>query len=259
MTEPLIQLQDISKSFGQNHVLEAINLTINKGESLALIGGSGAGKSVVLKIILGLLQPDAGTVLLEGIPAKPPFAKFLSQAGMLFQGGALFDSIPIWKNVAFKLLKRGEKYTLREARMIAEEKLERVGLEKSVADLYPAELSGGMQKRAGLARAIAANPKILFFDEPTTGLDPIRAANISALIRELVQESSATALTVSHDMSCVKSISDKVEFLNNRKIAWSGSIKDFVNISEGEIYHFVKGLPTINKTKSDSHLRVRST
>ena len=244
MTEPIIQLKGISKAFGQNQVLDQINLTIHDGESLALIGGSGAGKSVVLKIILGLLNPDAGSVLLKGVPSKPPFTDFLSQAGMLFQGGALFDSLPVWKNVAFKLLKRGENYNAKEARKIAEEKLERVGLEREVADLYPAELSGGMQKRAGLARAIAANPKILFFDEPTTGLDPIRAANISSLIRELVKESSATAVTVSHDMSCVKAISDKVEFLNGQKIAWSGSVKDFENINKGEIYHFVKGLPT---------------
>lgn len=244
MTKPLIQLLDISKSFGQNQVLDQINLTINEGESMALIGGSGVGKSVLLKVILGLLQPDAGKVILEGIPSKPPFEEFLSKAGMLFQGGALFDSLPVWKNVAFKLLRNDRKYSFNEARKIAEEKLERVGLDKSVADLYPAELSGGMQKRAGLARAIAANPDILFFDEPTTGLDPIRAANISALIRELVKESSATAITVTHDMACVKTISDKVKFLEGRKIAWSGSVQDFENIREGEIYHFVKGLPT---------------
>ena len=213
---------------------------------MALIGGSGAGKSVVLKIILGLLHPDSGKVLLNGKPTIPPFEEFLSQIGMLFQGGALFDSLPVWKNIAFKLLKDRKEYSIGEARKIAEEKLERVGLESAVADLYPAELSGGMQKRAGLARAIAANPKILFFDEPTTGLDPIRAANISALIRELVDENSATALTVSHDMTCVKQIADQVNFLNNGKIAWSGTTKEFENINDGVIYHFVKGLPSSN-------------
>ncbi|MCY3725512.1 MAG: ATP-binding cassette domain-containing protein [Rhodobacteraceae bacterium] len=243
MSKPLIQLQEISKSFGENHVLKKLDLTINVGESVALIGGSGTGKSVALKIILGLYHPDSGHVLINGERSKPPFEAFLSQIGMLFQGGALFDSLPVWKNVAFKLLRDRKKYSVGEARKIAEEKLERVGLGSEVADLYPAELSGGMQKRAGLARAIADSPKILFFDEPTTGLDPIRAANISALIREIVDENSATALTVSHDMTCVKQIADKVHFLKGGYIAWSGTETEFENISEGTIYHFVKGLP----------------
>ncbi|MCY4186374.1 MAG: ATP-binding cassette domain-containing protein [Rhodobacteraceae bacterium] len=250
MSQPLIQLQEISKSFGENHVLKKLDLTLNVGESVALIGGSGTGKSVALKIILGLYHPDSGHVLINGERSKPPFEGFLSQIGMLFQGGALFDSLPVWKNVAFKLLRDRKRHSVGEARKIAEEKLERVGLGSEVADLYPAELSGGMQKRAGLARAIVDNPKILFFDEPTTGLDPIRAANISALIREIVDENAATSLTVSHDMACVKQIADKVNFLKGGYIAWSGTETEFENITEGTIYHFVKGLPDPTEVES---------
>lgn len=251
MTTPLIQLQDITKSFNQTLVLDKINMVVNEGESLAIIGGSGAGKSVALKIVLGLLKADSGKVLINGKISKPPFDKFLSEIGMLFQGGALFDSLPVWKNVAFKLLRDKKKYSMEEAKHIAVEKLARVGLNNRVAELYPAELSGGMQKRVGLARAIAASPAILFFDEPTTGLDPIRAANISSLIRELVEETSATAITVSHDMTCVKQIADKVNFLNKCKIAWSGTVEDFESVSDGVIYHFVNGLPSEIKGGSD--------
>ena len=175
----MIQLTDVHKAFGENRVLRGMNLTIASGSSMVIIGGSGTGKSVMLKSILGLVRPDSGTITLDGMDVlEADRDAFLSRFGMLFQGGALFDSLPVWQNVAFRLLRGTLKRPKAEAREIAIEKLRRVGLKPGVADKYPAELSGGMQKRVGLARAIAAEPEIIFFDEPTTGLDPIMSGVI---------------------------------------------------------------------------------
>ncbi|MDZ4136705.1 MAG: ATP-binding cassette domain-containing protein, partial [Paracoccaceae bacterium] len=197
----MITLDGVHKAFGANRVLRGVDLTIPGGQSMVIIGGSGTGKSILLKSILGLVRPDSGRITLNGEDvAHTNRDRFLARFGMLFQGGALFDSMSVWENVAFRLLRGHSKRPRTEARAIALEKLRRVGLGASVADLFPAELSGGMQKRVGLARAIAADPEIIFFDEPTTGLDPIMAGVINALIREIVGEMGATAITITHDM-----------------------------------------------------------
>ncbi|MEM6897487.1 MAG: ATP-binding cassette domain-containing protein, partial [Pseudomonadota bacterium] len=183
----MIELSDVKKSFGSNHVLRGVDLKVERGKSCVIIGGSGTGKSVALKCILGLVTPDAGTIRVDGIDVTDqPRDAFLARFGMLFQGAALFDSLTVWQNVAFRLLRGSLMRPKEEARAIAIEKLRRVGLKADVADRFPAELSGGMQKRVGLARAIAADPEIIFFDEPTTGLDPIMAGVINDLIREIV-------------------------------------------------------------------------
>jgi phospholipid/cholesterol/gamma-HCH transport system ATP-binding protein len=225
MTQPMIEFRDVHKSFGANHVLRGVNLVVNKGQSMVIIGGSGTGKSVLIKTVLGLLQPEKGTILVDGQNATDGDRDaFLARFGMLFQGGALFDSMPVWQNVAFRLMRGSLKRPKDEARAIALEKLRRVGLGERVADLYPAELSGGMQKRVGLARAIAAEPEIIFFDEPTTGLDPIMAGVINELIREIVVEMGATAMTITHDMSSVRAIADHVAMIHDGKVRWTGPI-----------------------------------
>jgi phospholipid/cholesterol/gamma-HCH transport system ATP-binding protein len=184
----MITLSGVTKTFGTNRVLRGVDLTVGSGQSLVVIGGSGTGKSVLLKCILGLVRPDAGIITLDGRDVtRGDRDAFLARFGMLFQGGALFDSLRVWENVAFRLMRGKTARPKAEAREIAIDKLRRVGLDPRVADLFPAELSGGMQKRVGLARAIAAEPEIIFFDEPTTGLDPIMAGVINALIREIVR------------------------------------------------------------------------
>lgn len=244
MTEQMIELVDVHKSFGANHVLRGTSIGVAKGSSMVIIGGSGTGKSVLLKCILGLVSPDSGKILVEGKDArKGERDAFLAKFGMLFQGAALFDSLPIWKNVAFRLLRGRNRLSVSQARERAIEKLRRVGLGASVADLYPAELSGGMQKRAGLARAIAADPEIIFFDEPTTGLDPIMAGVINELIREIVVEMGATAMTITHDMTSVRAIADNVAMLHQGKIMWTGPIKSLDSAKDPHLVQFINGLP----------------
>jgi phospholipid/cholesterol/gamma-HCH transport system ATP-binding protein len=238
----MITLSNVHKSFGAKQVLQGINLTIARGESLVIIGGSGTGKSVLLKCILGLVKPDAGTITLEGQDvAHADRDAFLARFGMLFQGSALFDSMPVWQNVAFRLLRGQLKRPQAEAREIAIEKLRRVGLSPDAADLFPSELSGGMQKRVGLARAIAAQPDVIFFDEPTTGLDPIMAGVINDLIREIVTEMGATAMTITHDMSSVRAIADQVAMLHDGIIQWQGPIADLDTNSDPYVSQFING------------------
>jgi len=221
----MIELSAVTKSFGQNHVLRGVDLVIPKGSSMVVIGGSGTGKSVLLKCILGLVRHDGGTITLDGQDVtRAERDPFLARFGMLFQGGALFDSLRVWENVAFRLMRGHLKRPKAEAREIAVEKLRRVGLGPQVADLYPSELSGGMQKRVGLARAIAAEPEIIFFDEPTTGLDPIMSGVINELIREIVVEMGATAMTITHDMTSVRAIADRVAMLHGGVIRWTGPV-----------------------------------
>jgi len=223
----MITLSGVHKAFGANQVLRGIDLTIPANESMVIIGGSGTGKSVLLKCILGLVHPDAGTITVAGEDVELASREaFLARFGMLFQGGALFDSLPVWQNVAFRLLRGATKRAAAEARAIAIEKLRRVGLKPDVADLYPAELSGGMQKRVGLARAIAAEPQIIFFDEPTTGLDPIMSGVINELIREIVVEMGATAMTITHDMTSVRAIADRVAMIHGGKVRWTGPVAE---------------------------------
>lgn len=241
----MIELKDVHKAFGANRVLRGVNLSITGGQSMVIIGGSGTGKSVLLKCILGLVHPDAGQILLDGEDAaRAERDAFLARFGMLFQGGALFDSLRVWENVAFRLLRGLKARPKAEARAIAIEKLRRVGLRPEVADLYPAELSGGMQKRVGLARAIAAEPEIIFFDEPTTGLDPIMAGVINELIREIVVEMGATAMTITHDMSSVRAIADRVAMLHDGVIQWTGPIAEMDTAPDPYLQQFIHGRAT---------------
>ncbi len=238
----MIQLSGVHKAFGANRVLNGVDLTIGRGESMVIIGGSGTGKSVTLKCILGLVRPDAGTITLDGQDVtRADRDAFLARFGMLFQGAALFDSLRVWENVAFRLLRGSLKRPKDEARAIAIEKLRRVGLGPQVADLFPAELSGGMQKRVGLARAIAANPEIIFFDEPTTGLDPIMAGVINDLIREIVTEMGATAMTITHDMTSVRAIADRVAMLHGGIVRWTGSVAEMDSTSDPYVQQFIHG------------------
>lgn len=238
----MIELRDVHKAFGSKEVLRGIDLEVKSGKSLVIIGGSGTGKSVTLKCVLGLIKPDAGTILLDGQDVtKVERDPFLARFGMLFQGAALFDSMSVWENVAFRLLRGSMKRPRGEAREIAIEKLRRVGLNPETADLFPAELSGGMQKRVGLARAIAADPEIIFFDEPTTGLDPIMAGVINQLIREIVVELGVTAMTITHDMTSVRAIADHVAMLHNGKIRWTGPIEDMDTADDPYLRQFVSG------------------
>ena len=238
----MITLNGVHKSFGPNRVLRGVDLTIAKGQSMVIIGGSGTGKSVLLKSILGLVRPDKGVIALDGQNvARVERDGFLARFGMLFQGGALFDSMKVWENVAFRLMRGDSPMAKPEARAVAIEKLRRVGLKPAVADLFPAELSGGMQKRVGLARAIAAEPEIIFFDEPTTGLDPIMAGVINTLIREIVVEMGVTAMTITHDMSSVRAIADHVAMLHDGLIRWTGPVAEMDAASDPYLQQFIHG------------------
>ena len=238
----MIEVTDLHKSFDQNHVLRGVNLKVNNGKSMVIIGASGQGKSVILKCLLGLTKPNSGTILLNGIdPSGEQRNIILSKVGMLFQGGALFDSLPIWQNVAFRYLNGKQKLNVKDAKKIAIEKLERVGLKKSFADNFPSELSGGMQKRVALARAIATQPEIVFFDEPTTGLDPIMAQVINELIRELVEELGITAVTITHDIQSVRSIADQVALLHDGIIQWTGPLSQLDKSDNKYLKQFIAG------------------
>ena len=238
----MIELRDVHKSFGTKQVLRGVNLSIAKGESVVIIGGSGTGKSVLLKSVLGLVTHDSGLISLEGQDVRQAERDaFLARFGMLFQGGALFDSMSVWQNVAFRLLRGSLKRPVEEAREIAIEELRRVGLKPDVADLFPAELSGGMQKRVSLARAIAAQPDVIFFDEPTTGLDPIMSGVINELIREIVVEMGATAMTITHDMSSVRAIADRVAMLHDGVIKWSGPVGEMDSADDPYLRQFISG------------------
>jgi len=239
-----IVLNNVQKSFGPKQVLRGLSVSVKKGRSLVVIGGSGTGKSVMLKCILGIIRPDAGEITVGGescigLRGKERDA-FLSRFGMLFQGAALFDSLSVWENVAFGLV-QGRGMARGKARDIAIEKLSQVGLSADVAALQPAELSGGMQKRVGLARAIAADPEIIFFDEPTTGLDPIMADVINNLIVDCVKRLGATTISITHDMASARKIADDIAMIHKGQIIWHGEANK-VNVS-GNAYvdQFIHG------------------
>jgi phospholipid/cholesterol/gamma-HCH transport system ATP-binding protein len=238
----MIAIEDLHKRFGANAVLRGVTLTIPSRQSMVVIGGSGTGKSVLLKCILGLVRPDSGRITLDGADVTGlDRDAFLARFGMLFQGGALFDSLRVWENVAFRLRRGPNRRPRDAARAIALEKLRRVGLGPEVADLYPAELSGGMQKRVSLARAIAAEPEVIFFDEPTTGLDPIMSGVINDLIREIVTEMGATAITITHDMSSVRAIADRVAMLHGGVIRWTGTVEAMDATEDPYVQQFIHG------------------
>ena len=242
MATPRIELRDVYKSFGANEVLAGVSLAVMPGESLVIIGGSGTGKSVTLKCMLGILAPDRGEVLINGVPDEQADREaFLADFGMLFQGGALFDSLTVWQNVAFRLRQGRGRLSRAEARARAIDKLARVGLGPETADLYPAQLSGGMQKRVGLARAIATDPHVIFFDEPTAGLDPIMAGVINELIRELVTEMGATAVTITHDMTTVRTVADDVAMLHDGLVRWQGPVADIDDATDPYLDQFIHG------------------
>ena len=239
-----IALIGVKKSFGRKVVLDGVDLSVGTGKSLVIIGGSGSGKSVTLKCILGLIAPDAGTIHIDGQDVGKMGSKnrrqMMTKFGMLFQGAALFDSLKVWENVAFGLI-QAQKKPRDEAREIAVEKLRRVGLAPQVADMFPAELSGGMQKRVGLARAIATSPEIIFFDEPTTGLDPIMADVINDLIVENVKELGATTLTITHDMHSARKIADHVAMIYDGQIIWHGLIDELDHSGNAYVDQFIHG------------------
>ncbi len=242
--EPKLRISGLHKRFGAKTVLGGVDLEIAAGESLVVIGGSGTGKSVTLKCVLGIVEPDRGSILIDGAESVGLGGRARREAnariGALFQGGALFDSLTVWENVAFGLIARGG-VSRRAARPVAVETLARVGLGPEVAELTPAELSGGMQKRVALARAIAARPEILFFDEPTTGLDPIMADVINDLILRSVRELGATALSITHDMASARKIADRIAMLHEGRIVWSGPVAEIDRSGNAYVEQFIHG------------------
>lgn len=242
---PKIKMTNVHKRFGQKVVLDGVHLQIQPGESLVIIGGSGSGKSVMIKTILGLVRPDQGTVEYDGkditnhtFREREPM---LRKCGMLFQGGALFDSLPVWRNITFAVTQGKNGLNAKDAKDLAVEKLAQVGMKPEVADLMPAELSGGMQKRVSLARAIATNPEVIFFDEPTTGLDPIMADVINDLIVSCVKKLGSTAITITHDMSSVRKIASRVAMIYQGKIIWDGPVSAIDNSGNPYVDQFVHG------------------
>jgi phospholipid/cholesterol/gamma-HCH transport system ATP-binding protein len=241
---PKIRLRGVKKAFGRKQVLNGVDLDVGVGESVVIIGGSGSGKSVTLKCILGLLEPDAGSIQVDGEEvigmAGHDRDRVNTKFGMLFQGAALFDSLPVWRNVAFGLLARKD-VDRKTARDIAVQKMGLVGLKPEVATLFPSELSGGMQKRVGLARAIASDPEIIFFDEPTTGLDPIMSDVINDLIVKITREMGVTALSITHDMASARKIAHRIAMIYEGKIIWAGSTQDIDRSGNAHVDQFIHG------------------
>jgi len=240
MTDLILKIKKLHKSFGEKVILNDFNINITRNTSQVIIGGSGTGKSVLLKCILGLIEPDQGIISYNNTPLNRDARKeinFYDEIGMLFQGAALFDSLTVWENITFAI-KSKRKSDLRE---IALDKIHKVGLDSTVLDLYPSELSGGMQKRVALARAIAKDPQLLFFDEPTTGLDPIMADVINNLINEIIDQVGATAITITHDMESAKKIADKISMLYKGNIIWSGDPGEIECSNNPYVDQFING------------------
>ena len=241
---PKIELKNVTKHFGPKVVLDDLSLVVPRGKSLVVIGGSGTGKSVMLKCVIGILRPDKGEIFVDGKNVLKMSAgereETLRKFGMLFQGSALFDSLSVWENVAFGLI-QGRKMKRKEAKDIAFAKLAKVGLGAEVGALYPAELSGGMQKRVALARAIAADPEIIFFDEPTTGLDPIMADVINDLIIASVRDLGATALSITHDLASARKIADEFAMIYKGKIIWKGTREEIDASGNDYVDQFIHG------------------
>ncbi len=239
-----IVLKNVHKNFGPKNVLNGLDLEVGKGRSLVVIGGSGTGKSVMLKCILGILQPTSGEILVNGenVVGLKGTARdeYLTRFGMLFQGSALFDSLSVWENVAFGLI-QGRSMNRAAAKDIAIDKLSQVGLNADVGDLFPAELSGGMQKRVALARAIAADPEIIFFDEPTTGLDPIMADVINNLIVDCVKRLGATTISITHDMASARKIADDIAMIFKGQIIWRGEANKVNSSGNAYVDQFIHG------------------
>jgi len=244
MASPKISLRGITKAFGPKKVLQGIDLDVAPGESMVVIGGSGTGKSVLLKCILGLLSPDKGSIKVDDEETSDltdrSRARVMRKFGMLFQGGALFDSLRVWENVAFGPI-QSDGMAPGQAREVAIAKLGAVGLGPEIGDLFPSELSGGMQKRVALARAIAREPEIIFFDEPTTGLDPIMADVINDLIVKCVSDLGATAVSITHDMASARKIGHRIAMLYDGKLIWQGPVADIDRSGNGHVEQFIHG------------------
>jgi len=243
-TTPKIRIRGLKKAFGDKQVLDGIDIDVAPGTSLVIIGGSGSGKSVLLKCILGLIEPDEGVIEIDGQDVlrmkRREREECRARIGMLFQNGALFDSLPVWENVCFGLLAQ-RKLTRAEAREHAGDFLAQVGLAPSVGELWPSELSGGMQKRVALARAVAARPEVLFFDEPTTGLDPIMGAVIDGLIVECVKGLGSTAVAITHDMPSARRIGDTAAMILRGKIVWEGKAAELMDSGNPAVDQFTHG------------------
>ena len=244
MNETILRVQDLSVTLGGKSIIENLNFDVAPGETLALLGGSGTGKSVTLKTILGLLPAQSGTIELGGVDVFAARGRDAAQArariGMLFQGAALFDSLSIWENIAFRLT-QAEGIGRKAARERALAMLESVGLDPALADRRPADLSGGQQKRAGLARALAAEPEILFFDEPTTGLDPISAGLIDKLMADTIARTGAAAVMITHDIASVRKVCQRVAFLHNGTIGWTGRVAELDQSDFAPLHAFLTG------------------
>jgi len=244
MAAAKISLRDVAKSFGPKKVLQGIDLDVAPGESMVVIGGSGSGKSVLLKCILGLMAPDRGSIRVDGEETVDfndrGRARVMRKFGMLFQGGALFDSLRVWENVAFGPI-QSDGMNAEQAREVAVAKLGAVGLEPEIGELFPSELSGGMQKRVALARAIAREPEIIFFDEPTTGLDPIMADVINDLIVKCVSDLGATAVSITHDMASARKIGHRVGMLYEGRLIWQGPVADIDHSGNAHVDQFIHG------------------
>ncbi|TAJ96463.1 MAG: ATP-binding cassette domain-containing protein [Reyranella sp.] len=244
MASPKISLRGVTKAFGSKKVLQGIELDVAPGESMVVIGGSGTGKSVLLKCILGLLRPDNGSIRIDGEETKDlsdrSRARVMRKFGMLFQGGALFDSLRVWENVAFGPI-QSDGMPPEQAREVAVAKLGAVGLGPEIGELFPSELSGGMQKRVALARAIAREPEIIFFDEPTTGLDPIMADVINDLIVKCVSDLGATAVSITHDMASARKIGHRIGMLHEGRLIWQGPVADIDRSGNAHVDQFIHG------------------
>ena len=239
----IIKVSDLSKSFNNNIVLKNINFQLLEGESLAIIGASGSGKSVLLKNIIGILQPDKGSIVINdtemvNLPRNLK-EKLLLDLGITFQHGALFDSLKNWENIIFKTANK-EKINNKQGKQLAFSIIKQLGLQPKILDLYPSEISGGMQKRVAIARAICGNPKILLFDEPTSGLDPVTGSLIDQLIKTAVKTVGGSAITITHDMASVCRIADKVILIDKQTISWTGTPKEMFNSANKKIQEFIK-------------------
>ena len=239
----IIKVSDLSKSFNNNIVLKNINFQLLEGESLAIIGASGSGKSVLLKNIIGILQPDKGSIIINdtemvNLPRNLK-EKLLLDLGITFQHGALFDSLKNWENIIFKTANK-EKINNKQGKELAFSIIKQLGLQPKILDLYPSEISGGMQKRVAIARAICGNPKILLFDEPTSGLDPVTGSLIDQLVKTAVKKVGGSAITITHDMASVCRIADKVILIDNQTISWTGTPKEMFNSENKKIQEFIK-------------------
>ena len=239
----IIEVKNLTKSFNETIVLNDINFKLFEGESLAVIGASGSGKSVLLKNIIGLLSPDKGSIKINNVEMvglkRSVKEKILLDLGITFQHGALFDSLQNWENIVFKV-KNKEKLTDKDAKELALSIIKRLGLNSEILDLYPSEISGGMQKRVAIARAICGNPKVLLFDEPTSGLDPVTGSLIDKLIKSAVKTVGGSAITITHDMASVCKIADKVILIDKQTISWSGTPKEMLKSDNAQIKNFIK-------------------